>query len=130
MAERWTRIWCVLPVSSRTRSIVCSTDSSSFSKRVTASLPTPAAISVGLSGSRPTGASTVPVSGTRTPPPASQQPRGGRLASDRSFPRPRLGQPHPDDDGPVDPADLPARHHADEPRGGGLGADEEHQRPC
>src|SRR5215218_5524068 len=67
MAERWTRIWWVRPVSSRTRSMLCRSASATTSKCVTAGFPTPAAMSVGLSGSRPTGASMVPVSGNPSP---------------------------------------------------------------
>src|SRR5215213_2848404 len=86
MAARWTLIWCVLPVSSRTRSMVCPAASVSTSKCVTAGFPTPAAMRVGLSGSRPTGSRSSPC----------------EAALSYCY-------------RPVDPVHAPGRHHLHEP---------------
>ena len=69
IAARWTRIWCVLPVSSLTSRSACSASVSRTSKCVTASRGSSVSSErrVGSRRSRPIGASMRPLARARTP---------------------------------------------------------------
>ena len=82
MASRWARIWCVRPVSSRTRSSVVAGSARSTSKCVIASRGSSVSVErrVRTRRSRPSGASIVPAARRR----AARRPARGTRASTRA----------------------------------------------